>query len=68
MIVGVNNRHWPGKLFFKGAADGLVEEYSAKAPDADAVAYTHVPHDPMQYDASVVEQIRLFLLNGNFSD
>ena len=65
-IVGVNNRHWPGKLFFKGTADGLVEEYSAAAPDAAAIAYTSVPHVPMQYDASVVEQIRSFLLNGRF--
>lgn len=65
-IVGLSNRHWPGKLFFKGAADGLVEEYSATAPDAVAITYTSVPHVPMQYDASVVEQIRSFLLNGRF--
>ena len=66
VIVGVNNRHWPGKLFFKGIADGLVEAYSAQAPDAAVSVYTRVPHDPMQYDAGIVELIRTFFLNGDF--
>lgn len=66
VVVGTANRHWPGKLFFKGPADGLVEVYSAEAPDAKCAAYTQVPHDPMQYDGSIVELMRSFFMNGNF--
>jgi hypothetical protein len=52
-IVGVNNAHWPGKLFLSDMADGLVESFSAHAADAQSVVYTEVPHDPMQYDIKI---------------
>ena len=66
-IVGNNNAHWPGKLFLSDAADGLVETFSAHAPDAQNVVYTNVPHDPMQYDIKIVNWIKEFFLTGSFT-
>ena len=66
VIVSTNNAHWPGKLFLSDSADGLVESFSALAPDAAAVAYTKAPHVPMQYDAETAELIKKFLLTGKF--
>lgn len=65
-IIGTNNAHWPGKLFLSDSADGLVESFSAHAPDAGSVAYTQVPHDPMQYDWKIAQLIRTFFLQGEF--
>ncbi len=65
-IVGTNNAHWPGKLFLSDMADGLVESFSAHAPDAKSVVYTEVPHDPMQYDIKIADLIKKFLLDGEF--
>jgi len=67
VIVGRNNAHWPGKYFLPEPADGLVEAYSALAPDADSVAYTDVPHDYMQYDSRITDLIKEFFLNGTFN-
>lgn len=66
-IVGRNNAHWPGKFFLPDRADGLVECFSAHAPDADDVVYVDVPHDPMQYDLKIADLIRNFFLNGSFN-
>ena len=65
-VVGVNNAHWPGKLFLSDSADGLVESFSAHAPDARSVVYTEVPHDPMQYDGEIAALIKKFFLDGEF--
>ncbi|MBE6381273.1 MAG: alpha/beta hydrolase [Lentisphaerae bacterium] len=65
-LVSTNNAHWPGKVFLSRSADGLVESFSAEAPDADAIAYVEAPHDPMQYDLKTVQLIRQFFLHGNF--
>ncbi len=59
-IIGINNAHWPGKLFLSKSADGLVESFSAHAPDAKSTVYTHVPHDPMQYDLKIALLIKKF--------
>lgn len=64
-IIGRNNAHWPGKFFLPAEADGLVECFSAHAPDAAAV-YVDVPHDPMQYDLKIADLIRKFFLTGKF--
>ena len=66
VIISTNNAHWPGKLFLSKSADGLVESFSAHAPDAKAAAYTNAPHVPMQYDAETAELIKKFLLTGEF--
>ena len=65
-IVSTNNAHWPGKLFLSDSADGLVESFSAHAPDAKSVVYTQVPHDPMQYDSEIAWLIKKFFLQGEF--
>lgn len=66
LIVGTNNAHWPGKLFLSDSADGLVESFSAHAPDGDSVFYTDVPHDFMQYDAEIAWLIKKFFQDGEF--
>jgi hypothetical protein len=66
VIVSINNGHWPGKLFLSKSADGLVESFSAIAPDAREVAYTEAAHVPMQYDEKTAELIKAFLLTGKF--
>ena len=66
VIVGTNNAHWPGKLFLSDSADGLVESFSAHAPDAKSAVYTQVPHDPMQYDIKIADLIKHFFLYGEF--
>ena len=66
VIVSINNGHWPGKLFLSKSADGLVESFSAIAPDAREVAYTEAAHVPMQYDEETTELIKAFLLTGKF--
>ncbi len=65
-VVGVNNAHWPGKLFLSDMADGLVESFSAHAADAQSVVYTEVPHDPMQYDIKIAGLIKKFFIHGEF--
>ena len=67
VIIGLNNAHWPGKLFLSDKADGLVESFSAHADDAESVAYTQVPHDPMQYDLKIAQLIKEFFRSGEFS-
>ena len=62
----MNNAHWPGKLFLSNNADGLVESFSAHADDAKSVAYTQVPHDPMQYDLKIAQLIKEFFRSGEF--
>ena len=66
VIVSINNGHWPGRLFLSKSADGLVESFSAIAPDAREVAYTEAAHVPMQYDEKTAELIKAFLLTGKF--
>lgn len=65
-IISTNNGHWPGKLFLSKESDGLVERFSAHAPDAKHIAYTNAAHIPMQFDAATAELIRSFLLHGTF--
>ena len=65
-IVSTNNAHWPGKLFLSDSADGLVESFSAHAPDAKSIAYSQVPHDPMQYDHTIASLIKKFFIDGEF--
>ena len=65
-IIGTNNAHWPGKLFLSDSADGLVESFSAHAPDAQSTAFTQVPHDPMQYDYKIADLIKKFFADGEF--
>lgn len=60
VIVGSNNAHWPGKLFLSDAADGLVECFSAHAPDAKHAFYVQVPHDYMQYDPEICDYLLKF--------
>ena len=67
-IIGINNAHWPGKLFLSNSADGLVESQSAHAPDVKCTVYTQVPHAPMPYAAETAELIKRFFNNGNFSN
>lgn len=66
VIASKNNAHWPGKLFLSKDADGLVESFSALAPDACAQVLVNAPHDPMQYDAEVAALIKRFFVNGKF--
>ena len=66
VIASKNNAHWPGKLFLSKDADGLVESFSALAPDACAQVLVNAPHDPMQYDAEVAALIKRFFISGNF--
>jgi len=66
VIIGMNNAHWPGKLFLSNNADGLVESFSAHADDAKSVAYTQLPHDPMQYDLKIAQLIKEFFRSGEF--
>jgi pimeloyl-ACP methyl ester carboxylesterase len=65
-IVSSNNAHWPGKLFFSNPADGLVECFSAHAPDEDVTTTTLAPHDPMQYDKETANLIKKFFTTGSF--
>lgn len=66
VIVSENNGHWPGKVFLSNKADGLVESFSALAPDAGEHAFVDVPHDHMQRDPKVAELIKRFFVNGKF--
>ena len=66
LVIGTNNAHWPGKLFLSKSADGLVESFSAHAPDAKCTVYTQVPHAPMPYARETADLIKKFLLNGEF--
>lgn len=66
VITSCNNGHWPGKLFFRGPADGMVERFSALAPDAADAAGANAPHAGMMYDARTVDLIRKFFLDGRF--
>ena len=68
VIVSTNNGHWPGKLFLSKNSDGLVESFSALAPDAGCVSYTNAAHVDMQYSYETAEQIRQFLLHGRFPE
>ena len=67
VVIGLNNAHWPGKLFLSNKADGLVESFSAYADDAVSTAYTQVPHDPMQYDLKIAQLIKDFFRSGEFT-
>ena len=65
-IVSTNNSHWPGKLFLSKDADGLVESFSARAPDAHVTADTKAAHVKMQYDFSTASLIKKFFIDGKF--
>lgn len=66
VIVSENNGHWPGKVFLHKDADGLVESFSALAPDAHEHVFVDVPHDHMQRDAKVAELMKNFFAQGTF--
>lgn len=65
-IVSIHNGHWVGKLFLGRNSDGLVEEFSAHAPDEKYTAMTNAAHVPMQYDKETANLIRKFFLEGRF--
>ena len=67
VIVSKNNGHWPGKLFLSRDSDGLVESFSADAPDASDSIQTRAAHIKMQFDAETAGMIRDFFINGSFS-
>lgn len=66
VIVSKNNSLLPGKLFFRGESDGLVECFSALAPDAEHAVFTPVNHVKMQYDPFTAELIQKFFSGGRF--
>ena len=65
-IVSRNNGHWPGKLFLSKDSDGLVESFSAHAPDAAVSTETAAAHVTMQFDMQTALLIRKFFLEGTF--
>lgn len=66
VIVSTNNSHWPGKLFLSRDSDGLVESFSADAPDAADSARCEVNHVGMMFDRKTAGMIKKFLLTGSF--
>ena len=65
-VVSKNNAHWPGKLFLSPDSDGLVESFSARAPDAHVTADTQAAHVKMQYDFKTASLIKKFFIDGKF--
>lgn len=66
VIVSTNNGHWPGKLFLSKNSDGLVESFSADAPDAVASARCEAHHIGMMFDEKTAALIKKFFLTGGF--
>ena len=66
VIISKNNGHWPGKLFLSDDSDGLVESFSAHAPDAEDSVCVKAHHVGMQYDEETAMLIKRFFLTGRF--
>ena len=66
VIVSTNNGHWPGKLFLSKNSDGLVESFSADAPDAVASARCEAHHIGMMFDEKTAALIKKFFQTGGF--